>query len=352
MTRNTKEVKARRAPPLTRRKPEAYDLAAWIITAALLLLTLALHLLPALLAGLLVYELVHILARRLGIFRLHGVGAKVVAVALLASATVGLLTLAIFGTVGFFRSELGSIPALLERMAVIIEESRAVLPAWAMDSLPADAETLKAAMAEWLRTHAGEVQVAGKTAGRVAAHILIGMVIGAMIALREAIPMHVHRPLTHALAGRAVRLGNAFRRVVFAQVRIAALNAFFTWLYLGVVLPLFGIKLPLVSTLVAITFIVGLLPVIGNLISNTVIVVVSLSHSLPVAIASLGYLVVIHKLEYFLNARIVGTQISARAWELLLAMLMMEAAFGLAGVVAAPIYYAYLKDELAARGLV
>jgi predicted PurR-regulated permease PerM len=61
--------------------------------------------------------------------------------------------------------------------------------------------------------------------------------------------------------------------------------------------------------------------------------------------------VVVHKLEYFLNARIVGARIHAAAWELLLAMLVMEAAFGIAGLVAAPIYYAYLKDELTARGL-
>ena len=32
-------------------------------------------------------------------------------------------------------------------------------------------------------------------------------------------------------------------------------------------------------------------------------------------------------------------------------MLMMEAAFGIEGLVAAPIYYAYLKDERSARGL-
>jgi predicted PurR-regulated permease PerM len=61
---------------------------------------------------------------------------------------------------------------------------------------------------------------------------------------------------------------------------------------------------------------------------------------------------VIHKLEYFLNARIVGSQIAARAWELLLAMLVMEAAFGIPGVVAAPIYYAYLKRELSDAGWV
>jgi hypothetical protein len=33
-------------------------------------------------------------------------------------------------------------------------------------------------------------------------------------------------------------------------------------------------------------------------------------------------------------------------------MLAMEAAFGLPGVVAAPIYYAYAKAELTGRGLV
>ena len=37
---------------------------------------------------------------------------------------------------------------------------------------------------------------------------------------------------------------------------------------------------------------------------------------------------------------------------LLLVMLVMEAAFGIVGVVAAPIYYAYLKDELVSRGLI
>ncbi len=34
------------------------------------------------------------------------------------------------------------------------------------------------------------------------------------------------------------------------------------------------------------------------------------------------------------------------------AMLVMEAAFGIAGLIAAPIYYAYLKQELSSRGLI
>lgn len=82
------------------------------------------------------------------------------------------------------------------------------------------------------------------------------------------------------------------------------------------------------------------------------IVIVSLNNSLLTAIGSLVFLVVIHKLEYFLNARIVGTQIRARMWKLLLAMLSMEACFGVPGLIAAPIYYAYLKDELLARGAI
>lgn len=92
--------------------------------------------------------------------------------------------------------------------------------------------------------------------------------------------------------------------------------------------------------MIAVTFIAGLLPVIGNLISNTVIVVVSLSVSPVLAVSSLLFLVVIHKLEYFVNARVMGGQIHARAWELLVAVLILEAVFGISGLVAAPIYYA------------
>jgi predicted PurR-regulated permease PerM len=173
-----------------------------------------------------------------------------------------------------------------------------------------------------------------------------------MVALRDAMKDDIYKPFARALAQRAHMFGRAFRRVVFAQVRIAAINAFFTGIYLAVILPLLGVNLPLVKTMIAITFVVGLIPVAGNLISNTVIVIVSLSHSLSVAMGSLLYLVIIHKFEYFLNARIVGGQIRAHAWELLVTMLLMEAVFGIAGIVAAPIYYAYIKSELREQNLV
>jgi predicted PurR-regulated permease PerM len=147
-------------------------------------------------------------------------------------------------------------------------------------------------------------------------------------------------------------LAQSFEQIVFAQVRIAAINAVFTGLFLYVALPLAGVRLPLSKTMIAVTFVAGLLPVIGNLISNTVLVVVGLSHSLHTAVASLIFLVTIHKLEYFLNAKIIGHHIDARAWELLAAMLVMEAVFGVPGVIAAPVLYAYLKRELSDNGLV
>jgi predicted PurR-regulated permease PerM len=329
-----------------------YDIAAWLMAALALWLTLELHLLAGLLSGLLVYEMVHFLAPRLYPGSRRDNKRKLAAVALVTAIVVVSFTALMFGAVAFFHSEAGSLPVLLQKMAEIIESSRAMLPDWARERMPGDAEGLKLAAVVWLREHAGELQLAGKEAGLALVHILIGMVIGALVSLREAGAAQNYRPLARALAERAARLGQAFRRMVFVQMRIAALNTLFTGIYLALVLPLFGVHLPLIKTMIAITFVAGLLPVVGNLISNTVIVVVSLSHSFDAVGGSLAFLIAVHKFEYFLNARIVGAQIRASAWELLLAMAVMEAAFGIAGVVAAPIYYAYLKGELADRGLI
>jgi predicted PurR-regulated permease PerM len=157
--------------------------------------------------------------------------------------------------------------------------------------------------------------------------------------------------LTAALSERVRRLSDAFEKVVFAQIRISGLNSILTGIYLLVALPLFGIELPLRKTLVVMTFVVGLIPVLGNLFSNSAIVVIALGTSFPAAISSLVFLVLIHKLEYFLNAKIVGSHIHAAAWEILLAIIVFEAAFGLHGVILAPIAYAYAKGELADRRL-
>jgi predicted PurR-regulated permease PerM len=325
--------------------------ASWLLAALALILVLKLHLLPALLAGLLVYELVHLTAPLLE-RRLSGLRAKQTAVALLAAIVVGITVLGTVLAIAFVRSDSGSLPALAQKMAEILENSRHSLPAWLVGALPDSVEGTKTAGVQWLREHAGQMQTIGREAVVVMAHVLVGLIIGALLALREVGGQRITQPLAAVLTERARRLADAFRRIVFAQVRISAINTVFTALYLAVLLPLLGIHLPLTKTMIALTFVVGLLPVIGNLVSNTVIVIVSLAHSPQVAMGSLAFLVVVHKFEYFLNARIVGARISAQSWELLLAMLVMEAAFGLPGVVAAPVYYAYLKQELIDAGLV
>ena len=330
----------------------SYDIAAWLLVGGALFLVLQLHLLPALLAGLLVYELVHILAPRLKVVRIRQEQGRLAAVAILALGVVLLLTLAVVGIITFFRSEAGSLPTLLQKMADIIDSWRTVLPVGVVEQLPEDVDDLRETAVAWLRAHAGGLQHAGAEAGRTLAHILIGLGIGALVSLHDVQPPETLGPLARALQERVSRLGEAFRRVVFAQVRISAVNTMLTGLYLGVALPLLGVRLPLAKTMIAVTFFVGLLPVVGNLVSNTIIMVLSLSVSLSVAVASLVFLVVIHKLEYFLNAHMVGTQVHAHAWELLLAIVAMEAAFGIPGVIAAPVYYAYLKDELVSRKLV
>ena len=273
---------------------------------------------------------------------------------------VSLITLIVLGALGGFaagviiylRAE-GGLAGLLTKMAEVIENSRQLLPVWAAEWLPQGDKTgIRAVLVEWLRTHALDIRKLSGDAGRVLLHFIIGLIIGSFIALRQARPLQTLAPMAQAMCSRVHRLGDAFRRVVFAQVRISALNALLTGIYLLVVLPSFGVHLPFTKTMIIVTFVVGLLPVLGNLISNTVIVVISLSHSLAIAASSLAFLVIIHKLEYFVNARIIGGQIKARAWELLIAMVTMEAAFGVQGVIAAPIVYAYVKKELSDRELI
>lgn len=329
-----------------------YQIAAWLMMAAGLLAVMHLRLLPALLAGLLVVELVHMLAPRFVIGKLGHTWSKVLVVSLITLIVLGLVGGATAGAILYLRTE-GGLTGLLTKMAEVIENSRELLPPWAGQWLPqGDESVIRAGLVEWLRAHAQDLRKLGGDAGRALLLIMIGFIIGSFIALREATPHLILAPLAKALCERAHRLAEAFRRVVFAQVRISALNAGLTWLYLGVILPLLGVELPFVKTMVLVTFVVGLLPVLGNLVSNTIIVIISLSHSLYVAAGSLAFLIIIHKLEYFVNARIIGGQIKARAWELLIVMLAMEAAFGVPGVIAAPVFYAYIKKELSDRNLI
>lgn len=326
-----------------------------LVTQALTLLALlgllVLGLLPAFLAGLLVYFGIESGARRLIAAGMPPIAARIVVAFAVATLLISVLAFGAALSAAYLTDGPGSIVILLQKMADVVDTARDHLPPWVQTYFPANFQEWQVAASEWLRENARNLGEIGRDFGIFIVRVLIGMVIGGMVAVSPGF-RGVPGPLAQALQERVAFLGNAFRRIVFSQVRISALNTVLTAVFLLFVMPLIGFSLPLTKTMIAVTFVVGLLPVIGNLISNTVIFLIALSVSPGAAAGALAYLIGIHKLEYFLNARIIGSRIRARAWEILIAMVVMEAAFGVAGVVAAPIYYAWLKDELSARKLI
>lgn len=328
-------------------------------TVSLVLAALGLYaimefgLLSALLSGLLIFQLVQFAApwlQRLGMNRSVGTTLAVTLIATLigVAVTVGIIEIVSWVSKGF-----NNVAVLLNKMAEVISTARSQVPEWALEYMPTNLDEVQTVAARWLSENAGQVGLIGQDIGKLLFHVIVGLIIGGIVAFQAAAASkRAPGPLAVAMSNRVATLSGAFRSVVFSQVRISALNTTLTSIYLAIVLPMFGVQLPFLKTMIAVTFFAGLLPVLGNLISNTVIVVVSLSVSPVVAASSLAFLVIIHKLEYFVNARIIGTRIRAHAWEILVAMLAMEAFFGIPGLIAAPIYYAYVKDELYARDLI
>lgn len=329
----------------------AFFIASALIAVVSLLLILKVKLLPSLLAGLLVYALVIRLTHPLQRI-CAGHRGRVVAVGLLSVIVIAALGGLFAALISFVMHEVNNPGQLMDKLMAVIDRARDQLPPSLEAYLPANVEDIRQTLHDALRDHIAELQQLGSGTAHAFVTTLIGMILGAAVALQHIPEPRSLNPLAGELLERVQRLSNAFGNVVFAQVKISALNTVLTAIFLAVILPLFGVHMPLMKTLIVVTFIAGLLPVIGNLISNTVIFIVGLSLSVWVACAVLIYLIVIHKVEYFLNARIVGSQIKAKAWELLLAMLVFESLFGMAGLVAAPVYYAYLKDELKAQGWV
>ena len=94
------------------------------------------------------------------------------------------------------------------------------------------------------------------------------------------------------------------------------------------------------------TFICGLLPIVGNLITNTIIIGIAFTMSPKLAGTAFVFLVVIHKLEYFLNSRIIGGRIDHPMWLTLLALIIGERLMGISGIILAPVVLSFIKVEM------
>lgn len=155
-------------------------------------------------------------------------------------------------------------------------------------------------------------------------------------------PDSLYSSITREVAARFKTLYESFARAMRAQIVISAINTGLTGLFL-----IFrGYPSTLLLTLFV--FLCGLLPIVGNIISNTLIVVVGFAISPRTGLYALLFLIVIHKLEYFLNSKIVGKRINSPIWLTLIGLVVGERLMGISGMILAPAILHYIRVETSA----
>src|SRR3954469_21447229 len=132
----------------------------------------------------------------------------------------------------------------------------------------------------------------------------------------------------------------SFATVIGAQLTISAINTVLTAIFV------FSIGIPYAPVVIGLTFLCGLFPIVGNILSNTVIVFVAFLVSGKMAIAALIFLVVVHKLEYFLNSKIIGARIRNPIWLTLIGLIIGEKLMGVPGMILSPVVLNYLRVEM------
>ena len=215
-----------------------------------------------------------------------------------------------------------------------------------------DFESLKAVIIDSLKQEAHYLRNVANFARTVTAALvftLIAIVAAASLFLKTGLDPHRN---THALKNNLYSICcdevstrfrdfyRSFATVMGAQITISLINTTLTAIFV------FAVRLPYGPLVIAITFLCGLVPIVGNLVSNTVIVFIALTVSLKLAIGALVFLVVIHKLEYFLNSKIIGERIRNPVWLTLIALVIGERLMGIPGLILAPVVLNYLRVEM------
>ena len=131
----------------------------------------------------------------------------------------------------------------------------------------------------------------------------------------------------------------SFDLVMNAQVIISIINGVLTALFMIIA------GLPHLVVAVGVTFICGLIPVVGNVISNIVVVAIGFIVSPGKGLGALAFLVVIHHLGFLLNSKIVGEKIRSPIWLTLLGLMIGERLMGMTGMILAPVVLHYIRIE-------
>lgn len=333
------------------RRETVCKIASYLLAITAALMVFPLRLLPCLLAGMVTFEIIDAFrVRSQGYLRSKVSGwLAVMFISLIIIATVCGFIMLVYNV---FTMDFSSEGDFYNKLNDVVREAHDKLYPVLGDYVPRTYQDIETAGFNWLQTHIYILQNVGQRALHFFAVTFVGIFLAILVSLSSRQPARQIPCLKYHLLQRIQTFREVFSAVVSAQVKVAAFNALATGVFLYLVMPLLGFHLPYAKTLTFVTFLCSLLPIIGNLISNTLITVVALSVSLQAAIVVIIYLILIHKTEYFINARIFGSQIQSSVWELLLAMLLFESLFGIAGVVAAPIFYAWLKVELLRKQLI
>lgn len=211
-----------------------------------------------------------------------------------------------------------------------------------------DYESLRQLAMETVKDQLQFLGAFARDAGIQVVYFIFGSVIAASLFRQSQIELDRHRQpvknnlyslLAEEMAERFALFYASFVRVMGAQVIISAINTAFTSIFVCTV----GLPYPVV--VIGVTFLCGMLPVVGNLISNTIIVAIAFTVSPKMAAFALAFLILIHKLEYFLNSKIIGARIRNPVWLTLLALVAGERLMGLQGMILAPVVLHYVKQE-------
>lgn len=211
-----------------------------------------------------------------------------------------------------------------------------------------DMDSLKTVLLAEIKSQLGRIGHLTTVAIWEFAALIIGIVVAISMFLNARFDLdeeqHAVKNNLYSLTGAEIAerfrtFFHSFATVMGAQIVISSINTVLTGVYV------FWVNLPYGSVILAITFLCGLLPIIGNILSNTLIVGVALTLSPQLALASLVFLVGIHKLEYFLNSKIIGDRIKNPMWLTLLGLVLGERLMGIPGMILAPVVLHYIKVE-------
>ena len=323
-------------------------ISSYVLAALLCIGTLIYGMLPGLLAVCLGYLLTVTVS---GQGRFKGLRlSPVLAAAIVILVPLIILVVLLANAKGMAFGAIAQYQALLHHLAGTVLEIRQKLPADLASNLPDELMAVQVWLADYLKSKAYALAGFGTTGLHGFLLVYVGLVVGALMVGSHSLPTTA--VLRFELRQRGGYFIVAFRQIIVAQFWIAAFNAFCTAVFLLVALPLFDVNMTYVGPLVVLTFVAGLIPIVGNLICNSVLALAGVSISPAVGLVCLLFLIAIHKTEYVISARILGKQTNTAAWELLAVMFVGDAVFGLPGLVAAPLYYAYVKKELQAARLV